>query len=365
MVIQVFNFLIALIGIKYLGKENWGNFIYILIWIYFVAFVANYGNKDFLLKKYSQSPSKIEASFFSAFFSRAVFLILTLVFLGFFPLKVALLSIVLSILLFTYQSLESLVLYYQKFTAQTIAEITGFIVICTFIILPNEVTVTTLLLGYCSAFLLKFIIVLASVKIKLKGMHISFSKHLLKLLTPFFLIGFSGWIASKIDLYMVNILMPKDQLAAYQLLISAFLMLQAFAGFITYPFVKHLYRLPKASIQRIKIRLAVVSIPLVAFGTSIIWIVFEKYVYLKIPVLLYLLGAATAVPVFFYIIDVFMAYKNNKVKKVMYYNFTAATVGLVLSALLIPIYNLQGALMSAVAAQFLILFLYKFQRLER
>ena len=359
---QVLNFLVALIGLKYLGKESWGDFIHILIWIYFVTFIANFGNKDFLLKKYSQNPSKIYTLFFTSFFSRTLFLILSIVFLFFFSLKIALFSIALSVLIFSYQSLESLVLYFQKFLTQTLAEIIGFSIICIFIFLPDTVTLSTLLLGYCIAFLLKFIIVYVSLKINFQQVKIHFSIRLLKTLIPFFLIGFSGWIASKIDLYMVNILMPKDQLAAYQLLISAFLMLQALAGFITYPFIKHLYRLPKTAIVSIKKRLTLVSIPLVTFGSTLIWAVFEKYIRLDIPLLLYIIGALTSLPIFYYIIDVFMAYKHNNVKQVMYINFFGSIVGLALSALLIPFYKLQGALISAMVTQFLILILYKSQK---
>lgn len=357
--VPIFNFLIAIIAVKYLGKENWGDFIQILLWIYFVAFISNFGNKDYLLRKYSENPTKLYADFSVAFTTRSVFLTLSLLLLLFFPIKTALLSILLSFLIFTYQSLESLILYKQKFRAQLIAEIVGVSVILSLIFLKKEITTETLLVSYCLSFLLKFSIVFSSLKINFKQIEVRFSKKLIRLLIPFFLIGFSGWLASKIDLYVVNILLPKTELASYQLLITAFLMLQAFAGFIMYPFSKHIYRLNEKSILKLKRILLLVSLPLISFCTFVIWSILECIVKLDLSLDLYFLGGLSALPIFFFMVDIFEFYKKKKEKVVMRINFATAIISLILTLILIPIYGIKGALFSVVISQFLLLFLYK------
>ena len=35
-----FNFLTAIVGVKFLGESNWGAFVQILLWIYLVVFVV-------------------------------------------------------------------------------------------------------------------------------------------------------------------------------------------------------------------------------------------------------------------------------------------------------------------------------------
>ena len=58
-----FNFLTAIVGVKFLGESNWGDFVQLLLWVYLVVFIANFGNKDFLLRAYSKMPSNINKIF--------------------------------------------------------------------------------------------------------------------------------------------------------------------------------------------------------------------------------------------------------------------------------------------------------------
>ena len=360
--VPVFNFLIAIIGINYLGKENWGDFIQILLWIYVVVFIANFGNKDWLLREYSKNPSKIYEQFSIAFVSRSVFLTLSLILLFFFSPKLALISILLSVTIYFYQSLESLVIYKQQFLAQLIAEIIGFILISSFIFYyKNNPKKETLLLLYSIAFLLKFMIVFWALKIDLKQTKFQFSKAQLKQLLPFFLIGFSGWLSSKVDLYVVNSYFTDDksQLAEYQLLITAFLMLQAFSAMIIYPFSKHLFRLPEKAIKKIKRLLIVVSFPLVIIGSFSIWYVFEIMLALNIDRELYIVGGLASFPIYFFIIDIIIFYKNKNERKVMYINFFAAIFKFVLSLILISNYGVLGVLMTVLISNYLLLVLYK------
>jgi len=362
--VPCFNFLIAVIGVKYLGKNNWGDFIQILLWIYFIAFIANFGNKDFLLREFSKSPASLDKSFFSNLLSRSLLLTLSLILLLFFPLKTALLSILLIILIFIYQSLESLVIYNQKFLAQLISEIVGFGVIIGTIFFTNEINTDVLIYSYCLAFLLKIVIVLPSLKLNFISPEFKFSTSQFQLTFPFFLIGLSGWLSSKVDLYLVNIILPKEELAEYQLIITAFLLLRSLAALIIYPFTKHIYRLQRKTIKKISRLLFIVSAPLVIIGTFLIWFIFEKIVLLNVSIDLYILGALSSLPYYFFIIDIFLFYKNKNETKVMYVNFSAAILNFILAILLIPNYGITGALIGVMLTQYITLFMYKFKLLK-
>ncbi len=250
-------------------------------------------------------------------------------------------------------------IYHQKFLAQLIAEIIGFITIACIILFSGKIETNMLISAYCIAFTLKTSVILFSIKLNLKSFELHFTPTQIILSVPFFLIGLSGWLASKIDIYIVNILLPKERLAEYQLLITAFLLIRAFAAFIIYPFTKHIYRLQHKTIIKIKRMLRLVSMPLVTIFTVIVWFVFEKIIHINLSIVLYILGAFSAIPYYLFVVDIIMFYKIGKEKKVMYINFGSALINLILVVSLVPVYGLKGALIGVLITQYLTLFLYR------
>ena len=353
------SFLISLIGIKFFGELYWGNFLHYLIWLIFLAFIISFGNKDYLVRIYSHNPSKIAVHFTRNLVSRSIFLILTIIPFFVFELNIAFASFILLLLLFLYQSFESLVIYFQKFQLQLIAEILGFtIIILGFVLFPN-LDLENLIYLFSFSNFIKIIILMFNFKHYFSLDKVKFSFNEIKLSFPFFLIVFSGWMASKIDLYLVNIYLTKKELAAYQLIITAFILLRSFSTLIIYPFSKNIYRLPIKTIDKIKRKLAFVSLPVVILGTIAIWVIFEKILALNLLVICYILGGLSAVPLYFFSIDLFIYYKEKKEKKVVFIGFFSTILNLGLCLTLIPIFNIQGALASLVLTQFTILLVVK------
>ncbi|MFC4721292.1 hypothetical protein ACFO5O_03080 [Geojedonia litorea] len=355
----IFNFLITIIGVMALGKYRWGDFVQIILWIYLFVFISNFGNRDFLIRSFSKSPSKIDSLFFTNLSSRSILLVLSLVFLIIFPLKTALLSVLLGLSIFLYQSLESLVIYFQKFIVQIVAESVGLLIIVGSILFYNNLDTNLLLLIYCISFWIKTFLILYDLNLNYKAFKFHFSYAQIKESLPFFLIGFSGWLASKADIYMVNIMLTKEQLTEYQLLMTAILFLQGIAAYIIYPFTKHMYRLPLKFFNRAKRILGLVSVPIIVLFTVITWFVYEEIIELNIPQSHYILGALLSLPYYFFLIDIIALYKINKEISVMYVNFGSAIVNIVLTLLLIPIFEVMGALVSVLVIQYSKLFLYK------
>ena len=120
--LPIFSFTLSILGIRFFGKQNWGEFIFVLTIINFFAFLGNYGNKDFLLRKYSTNPSNIITYFSTSFSTRIVLLLVSLSLFFLVPNTIALLSILLIFLIYTYQSFDSLIIYHQRFLYQLIAE---------------------------------------------------------------------------------------------------------------------------------------------------------------------------------------------------------------------------------------------------
>lgn len=357
--IPTFSFIISLFGISYFGKTDWGEFIYYFTWIVFLAFICGFGNKEYLLRSYSKSPSQISKFFTRNIISRSVLTLLSLALFLVFPFNIALASFVLLLLLFIYQSFESLIIYNQKFLLQIITEVIGFIIIIAILINISKYNIETLIYTFCLSFFIKICILAYFIKDHFSFKHVQFSINELKHSFSFFLILFSGWIASKIDLYIVNLTVSKDQISEYQIGITAFLLLQSISYLIISPYSKHIYRVNKKVIKKFKRILSITSIPLVLFGSCITYIILEKVVQLNLPLMFYILGGLSALPTYFFIIDIIMFYRYKKEIILMKINFFAALLNLVLTFILIKYLGISGALLSVFITQCVLLIIFK------
>lgn len=355
----LFNFLIVLFGVKIYGKENWASLINVTIWIYFVAFVLGWGNRDYLLRRYSKNPGKMYHAFFSNFFTRSLLLSLSVIFLFFFETQVAFWAIILVVLNFCYSSLNTLVVYHHKFGKQLIAEIIGFSCLFSCLFYFSEFSLILFLKVYAISLLLKLVFLITQLNFWKEPVLVKVSLKELKEGLPFFVLGLSGWLVSKVDIYAVDYFLAPAQLAEYQLFITSFLMLQALAAYITIPFTKHIHRLSEKVIQKMKLKLYTVSIPFVIAGALLIWIVMELFIQLGFDFTFYLLGALMALPSYYYTITIMELIKNNNERIIIYISFIGFAVSLVLISILIKPYEVLGVLLSVCLSQWLVLVLFK------
>lgn len=357
--VPALNFLTLSIGIKFLGKENWGAFISLSLWIYFLAFILKWSGQNYMIKEFSKRPSKIVEMFYSNFIERSILLLLGTGLFFAFPVKVAFPSIVLLLLTHIYNSFDALIIYYQKLGLQFLAELTGFGIIISGLFLMKAFDLERILYLFSVAVLVKIVVVLFQIRLPFTKMSLRISLRNLIKTFPFFLIGFSGWLASKIDIYVVNYFFTKEKLAEYQLLITSFLMLQSFSGYLIVPFYKHLFRLSKKTIQKIKVKMQLLALPFIAVFTSAIWILLEKFIHLNFSFLFYLIGALSTIPSFFYAIDVLQLYRKDKEQIIVKISFVCIGINLVLMIILIPMFGIFGVLLSVFVLQWLYLFIVK------
>lgn len=359
--IPFFNFLILLIGVRIYGKENWGQFINISIWIYFVVFIAKWAGQNYIIKEFSQKPSKIYTIFYSNFIERSFFLSLSFFFFFLFPTKIAIASMILLILIHIYNSFDALIIYHQKFHIQFITETMGALIIVGYIISCPKFDLQLLVYLFSLSFLVKIIILTIQFKLPFKKFELQFSTQNLYTSFPFFLIGFSGWLSSKIDVYVVSYYFSKEELSGYQLLITAFSMLQAFSVYLITPFNKHLFRLSKTTIKKINTKMAIIAFPIVISATIFIWLILEKIIHLGFPFYFYLTGGCSAIPMFYCIIDVMQLYRNNKEKSIVKISFALIFINLILMVVLIPFFGILGVLLSVCLSQWFYLFIIKIE----
>ncbi len=359
--VPVFNFLMLLIGIHFYGKENWGQFINMSLWVYFVVFIAKWAGQNYLVREFSEKPAKIYTLFYGNFIERSIFLLLSFSFFFIFPTQIALASIVLLLLIHVYTSFDALIVYYQLFYIQFLAELIGFLIVSGIIFIYHSLDLEFIIYLFSVSFLIKILILVIKLKLPFKKIGVEISIKNCFASFPFFLIGFSGWLSSKIDVYVVSYFFSKARLSEYQLLITSFSMLQAFSSFLISPFNKHLFRLPKKSIKKIKRTMAIIAFPLVTIATVCIWLLLEEIIHLRFPFYFYIVGGLSSVPIFYYIIDIFQFYRNNGEKQVVKFSFILILINSILMFIFIPFFNILGVLMAVCISQWLYLLLIKYE----
>ncbi len=354
-----FNFLIVVFGVKVFGKTDWASLINVMLWVFFISFMLGWGNRDHLLRKYSQEPGQMYHAFFSNFLSRSLLLPFALLLLLFFPVHISLWAIVLVVLTFTYASLSTLVVYHQKFSAQLVAEIVAFGIIFGSIFYVETFDLETFLQLYALAILVKLCILSVQLNFWKESFSATLSIQEFKAGLPFFILGLSGWLMSKVDIYVVDFYLEKSQLSEYQLLITAFLMLQALAAYMTIPFTKHVYRVSDEVVQKMKYKLYAAAFPLTILGGFAIWFVMEYFVKLGFTYEYYVVGGLIALPCYFYTLNIMELMKNHKERTIIYISFFGFFVNFSLIFLLIETYEIFGVLLSVCSTQWVVMILYK------
>lgn len=355
----ILNFLVMILGVKIYGKNDWGTLINTIIWVSLIVFILNWGNKDFLIRKFSQEPSKIINTFYSNLFTRSLLIFISLAFLFFYSISTSLICILLVILTHFYNSFESIIIFKQKFKEQLFAETIGFCIIIIGIISLKMYDLNTFLILYCSSFLIKSIYLFIVLKLWKEKIIFSIDTNHLKYSLPFFILGFSGLVNSKIDLYLVNAFLESSKISDYQLLTSAFLMLQSLSILIVAPLNKTIYRSNQIIIDKLKIIFKNFAIPLVLLGSIGIWIILEKVVQLNLGWEIYFISLLASLPSFFNVIPILSLYKKHQENKVLISNSIAAVINTIACLLLLPKFGILGICIGVCISQWIYLIIIR------
>lgn len=353
----IISFLTLILGIQFYGKENWGEFISISIWIFFLAFIAKWSGQNYIIKEMSKNASNYWSVFYSNLVERSLLLLPSLILFFYFPFPVALSSIALLLLIYIYNSYDALLVFKQKLQLQLLAEIIGMgFILMGFLWFP-DFELTTILNLFSLSYFIKIILLIGNFKLHFNKVTFHFSFQNLIKTYPFFLIGFSGWLASKCDIYVVSYFFSKKEISEYQMLVNCFLILQSIPAYLVLPINKHLFRLPENTVGKIKSKVFFAALPIVTIATFIIWLFLKHTMQIEFSGLVYLFAALSTIPTFFYTINVFQFFRKEKEKKVMQFSFFIVTFNLILLVVLIPNFRILGVVISICLSQWLYLLL--------
>jgi O-antigen/teichoic acid export membrane protein len=360
--ISVFAMLIPFLVIYYSEKEIWGEFVSILLFSLIATQFINWGNKEYLLRTFSEIPSEIKITFSSNLLTRFPLVILFSI-IGYFYFKLDF-GIYIFLWLFgrfLIHSFEVLVVYEKKFIYSTILESVCFLIfILTFYYFKSEINLKTLLILYSLYQLIKGLSFLFVFRNFIDFNKISFNFTYYKISFWFFLLSILGFLTSKIDVYIVDYFLDNKALADYQIINSLLVFVMSISAFIYNPFIKNIYRTNENVVVKTKKTLLLLGILIVPISILIIHFVLKYFFNLSFSVYFYLIAMFYVFPSFIYGIDIVTLFKQNKEKKVVIYLFFGILMNSIITSILL-FYNfgITGAMIGAMFSQLLILILLK------
>ena len=354
----LFSFLV----IRLASVELWGQFVPLLIVAQLAAHLAGWGNKDYLLREFSLNPSRLAHVWQSSLLTRLALLALfplAAAALGYPPLRAGLLLLCCLALLLD-QAYDVVVLYRRDFLYSMWVEVASLLLLAVPVVwVGPRLSVDQLL----AAFGLSNLVKAGLFWLRYRGSLATvwqgrFSTRHLRQAFPFFLLGFSGLVQSRVDLYFVSFQQPESQVAAYQVFTNWMIYGQSASAVLLMPFVKGLYRLPARASLMAASRLSAAGGLLLLLFLPACYVVLTRWYRLPIPPAYLLLGGLFIFPIYFYLPVIYALFRAGQPGQVIAVNFVGAGVSAVLILLLMPGLGLAGALAASAAAQWTMGLLY-------
>ena len=210
--ISLFGMVIPFLVIHFSSKEIWGSFVAVFLFSLLALQFINWGNKEYLLRIFSENPGKISVAFSENLATRFPLVILfSIIGLFLFPVSYGFWITIWLVGRFWIHSVEGLVLYQKEFNKSILIELLSFIGFgILFYAFKSEITVYSLLVLYSSYQFFKGLLYFLLFKKFLLLRSALFQINYFKASFYFFLLSILGFLASKIDVYIINHLGNKN-----------------------------------------------------------------------------------------------------------------------------------------------------------
>jgi O-antigen/teichoic acid export membrane protein len=197
----------------------------------------------------------------------------------------------------------------------------------------------------------------------LKTLKVDF--NLLKLGLPFTLLAITGFLQSKVDLYVLNFYRDKATLGNYQIISGLFVFSQSIAGIIALPYIKNIFRMSATAIIKIKNLLKWFGLIGSIITTIAIYFVLKIYE-IELSLKGYVFGFFISFLCYLYTIDLYVLLKQNKEFTIVKISTLCLIINLLLSILFLSLgMNLEGVLLANAICQFIAVLSYKYYSLNK
>jgi O-antigen/teichoic acid export membrane protein len=352
----------SLLVVRLASPALWGAFVQGALIAQLGAHVVGWGSKEYLLRAWSASPQQIAALWQSSLVTRAALLAacwVAFAALGLGTAQTLLLALWCAALALD-QAFEPIVQYKKAFGFAALVDLLGVAALAGGVIALRDRLSPELLtaLFAASTFATALALALRFRRQLLPAALGRFEPGYFRDALPFFLLGLSGLLQSRADLYVANVLLPHAEVARYQVLTNLLTVVQTASYFVLAPYVKGIYRLPDSVVARIALRLFGFGLLLLAPALAALYAtVTLLYGFALAPATL-ALGAAGVLPTFAYLALIYALYRDGRTRAVLAVNGLGIAAALLLSLALLPVLGLDGGLAASAAAQWLMLAAY-------
>lgn len=336
------------------SRSVWGEVVALMVVVQLAAHILGWGSKDNLLRLFARSPVHVRYFWGDSVLTRSVLVpVMALVLFRYATVPVLALGWMAA--LFLTAAFDALVIQRERFAAAFLIDASALLVQVLGLHFLETPTVPRIvgwmLIGQLCRLVPLLILFRRELPVRAR---FDARTHLITAL-PFFLIGLSGLLGSRVDLYTMTALVDKERLGAYQVITALFLQFQALSGLISAPFTRELYRMPGASVRLAALRLGRLGLLLVPVFLLMAWLVLEGLFRFEVSALTYVAGALIVWPAFAYVPLITGLYKHGKERSLLLANLCAAAAEFLLTLTLVPLLGIDGALLGAAIGQWSVL----------
>ncbi len=359
--ISLFGIVTSIIVVNFSSKALWGEFVYFLLYILFSQQIINWGNREYLIRFFSENPYKIKEVFTSIFFVRFPLLFFFLIIdVSFFNTNLCIYLFLWQLGLFLTNSYEAIVIYEKKFIRSIYIEILSFIFfIISFFIWSKHLRIKQLLIIYSLYQIARGLLYFATFRNNFHFKKQQLDFYFYKKNIWFFFLSFLGFFVSKVDVYIIESFNNRVLTTDYQIMNTFFIFIMSIPMYIFNPFIKNIYRNNTSVILKFKkniILIGLIIIPLCLICVCLLQVLFlQNNFHFKT----YILAFFYIIPSFIYGIEILQLFRQHKEKKVVIILFIGALLTSTLTFLFLK-NNLEfdNALLGSTIAQILLLFLF-------
>ena len=353
--------------VTFFSKELWGDFVDYLLFFLIVSLISNWGSKTFLMRAFSQNPKNIVTDWQALFIARLPICMLCVISVFFFfEFYLALFMIIWVVSAFVYHSFFSIIFYNREYEKMIAIEMLSFLALLFLVYLQREnLSSFVLVQSYAIHVFVKALLAIIFYPLFFNFKSFQFNSKLLWISFPFFLLGISGFLQSKIDIYAYSFYYDGKPLGEYQIISGFFIFSQSMVMLLIFPYVKNIYRMSTKSIDLISKNSAIYGI--VLNSIVVVSIYFALLLFdIKLSTIQVILGFMIGYPCYIYTLDILLLFKTHKEYFVIKTSIICLSINFLMSVLLLHLdYNITGALAGNAAAQIVALYCYLIIRKNR
>lgn len=351
----------SFVVVNYFSKQLWGEFVEYLLLFFIASSIYNWGNMTYLMRSFSQNPKNMIQEWQELFSVRALIcLTFTIVVFLIYPLDNAFYLALWLMSAFVYNSFFSVIFYNRDYLKNIIVEIIGFLVLLSLIYyFKEQMSILLLIKVYAISITVKAITTIFLYLKFFQFQNIYFNLKVLRLSFPFFLLGISGFLYSKIDIYIYSFFYKGAALGEYQIISVLLVFSQSVATMLVFPYVKNIYRLPDKSILSLKKFIVIRGFFLNLIVISFFYFILILFFNIHLSLLQFCIAICIGFPSYIYSIHVFYLFRKKRENMVVKANIICLLLNLTVSLILLSLgLNITGILIGNLVVQLYCIYYY-------